>query len=168
MKSNSSNGLTTVLFIIYLIALCWILLFKLGVEFSYMENRRVNLTPFEPIMDLREIISNVLIFVPLGIYTGALFERWNFLKWLLFVVLITGIVESLQYVLAIGTFDTTDLITNTFGGIIGLLVFIAIRMACRNHATAQRVINVFAVIGTVLMIGLLVALKMDMLPVKYR
>ena len=60
--NNIINKVTTVLFIIYLIALFWILLFKLGVRFSYMENRSVNLIPFsEPLIsngkiDVGEII----------------------------------------------------------------------------------------------------------------
>jgi glycopeptide antibiotics resistance protein len=66
-ENNKTNKLTSVLFIIYLIVLFWILLFKLGVRFSYMENRNVNLIPFGKI-DVSETILNVVIFVPLGIY----------------------------------------------------------------------------------------------------
>src|SRR5688500_19137213 len=83
-ENNITNKLTNLLFIIYLIALFWILLFKLGVQFSYMGNRRVNLIPFsEPLIlngkiDVGEIILNVVIFVPLGIYAGVLFKRWTF------------------------------------------------------------------------------------------
>src|SRR6478609_5971067 len=88
--NNSLNKLTVALFVIYLIALVWILLFKLGVRFSYMENRSVNLIPFrEPLrlhgkIDAGEIIMNVVIFVPLGIYTGILFKKWIFLKTIFF------------------------------------------------------------------------------------
>ena len=84
--NNVTSRLTTVLLIIYLIALSWILLFKLGVQFSYMGNRRINLIPFsEPLIlngkiDVGEIILNAVIFVPLGIYAGILFERWIFGK----------------------------------------------------------------------------------------
>ena len=46
-KGNTiTNRLTTILFTVYLMALAWILLFKLGVKFSYMERRTVNLIPF--------------------------------------------------------------------------------------------------------------------------
>ena len=82
--NNNANKLTIVLFVIYLIVLIWILLFKLGVRFSYMEKRSVNLIPFsEPLrkngkIDFGEIIMNVVIFVPLGIYAGILFKRWIF------------------------------------------------------------------------------------------
>jgi len=71
--NNVANRITIILFISYLIALCWILLFKLGVRFSYMGNRRVNLIPFsEPLIlngkiDVGEIILNVVIFMPLGV-----------------------------------------------------------------------------------------------------
>ncbi|MGN6351827.1 MAG: VanZ family protein, partial [Parafilimonas sp.] len=67
------NKLTKTLFIIYLIALCWILLFKLGVQFSYMNNRSVNLIPFRNLLtsngkvDIGETVMNVIIFIPLGI-----------------------------------------------------------------------------------------------------
>jgi glycopeptide antibiotics resistance protein len=83
--NNVTNRLTTVLFTIYLIAICWILLFKLGVRFSYMEKRSVNLIPFsEPIILSGENILNVIIFVPLGLYAGVLFERMTFGKNFLF------------------------------------------------------------------------------------
>jgi glycopeptide antibiotics resistance protein len=81
--SNKSNKLINVLFVIYLIALFWIIVLKFNVPFSYMGNmRRINLIPFsEPLilngkLDFGEIILNVFIYVPLGIYAGILFKRW--------------------------------------------------------------------------------------------
>ena len=122
--NNPTNRLTTVLFIIYLIALYWILLFKLGVRFSYMGERRTNLVPFSELFILTsENILNVVIFVPLGIYAGILFEKWLFGKKLFFVFLLGLLVEGLQYILRVGAFDITDIITNTLGGIIGLMIF---------------------------------------------
>ena len=172
--NNVTNRLTTVLFIIYLIVLSWILLFKLGVRFSYMGNRRVNLIPFsEPLIlngkiDVGEIILNVVIFVPLGIYAGILFEKWIFGKKLFFFFLVSLIVEGLQFILAVGAFDITDIITNTLGGIIGLMIFAAIEKAFNNSVTAQKFINIIAATGTVLIILLLLLLKLNMLPVRYQ
>lgn len=164
-----TNRLTTVLFIIYLIAICWILLFKLGVHFSYMGKRSVNLIPFrEPLILTSENILNVVIFVPLGVYAGILFERWRVGKKLIFCFLLSLFVEGLQYILRIGAFDVTDIITNTLGGIIGLIVYKAIKRAANNSVKAQKFINIIAASGTVLMILLLVLLKMNMLPVRYQ
>ena len=172
--NNATNRLTTALFIIYLIALCWILLFKLGVRFSYMENRKVNLIPFgEPLsvngkIDPGEIIMNVVIFVPLGIYAGILFKRWTFGKNLFFFFLISLIVEALQFILRVGAFDITDTITNTLGGIIGLMIFKAIEKVFKNSVKAQKFINIIAVMGTVLMILFLLLLKTNNLWIKYQ
>ena len=166
--NNATNRLTTVLFIVYLIALYWILLLKLGVRFSYMGDRRANLIPFSAPFLTSENILNVVIFVPLGIYTGVLFERWVFENKLLFFFLLSLLVEGLQYILRIGAFDVTDIITNTLGGIIGLMIFKAIEKAFRNNVKAQKFINKIAATGTLLMILFLVLLKINMLPLRYQ
>lgn len=168
-ESSSANRLTNALFIIYLAALVWILVFKLGVRFSYMGSRRVNLIPFrEPLTLSGEIVLNVLIFVPLGLYAGVLFQKWIFTKKILLFVLVSLLIEGLEYILSIGAFDSTDVITNTSGGIIGLMIFKVIESVSSNNFTAQKFINIIAGIGTVLMTLLLVLLKLNMLPVKYQ
>jgi len=167
--NNITNRVTTVLFIIYLIALYWILLLKLGVQFSYIKNRSANLVPFNesPILT-GENILNVVIFVPLGIYAGILFKRWIFTKKILFFFSLSLLVEVLQYIFRLGIFDVTDIITNTFGGVIGLILFKAIEKAFNDNLKAQKFINNIAATGTILMILLLVLLKMNMLPVRYQ
>ena len=169
LRSNAANRLTTVLFIIYLIVICWILLFKLGVRFSYMGGRSVNLIPFnEPEILTGENVLNVVIFIPLGIYAGILFEAWHFLKKLLFLFLVSLIVEGLQYLMRIGAFDATDLITNTVGGVIGLIMYTGFESVFRNRLKTQKIINIIAAAGSVVVILLLVLLKMNMLPVRYQ
>ena len=167
--NNIADRLTTGLFVIYLMALCWILLFKLGVHFSYMGKRSVNLIPFNGAFVLKsENILNVVVFVPLGIYAGILFEKWIFGKKLLLFFFLSSIIEGLQYILRIGAFDVTDLITNTFGGIIGLMIVETIQKAFNNRMKAQKFINISAATGTIVMLLLLVLLKMNMLPVRYQ
>ena len=166
---NGRNRLTILLFIIYLIVIAWILLFKLGVHFSNIGKRNLNLIPFNGRLILNsENISNIVIFVPLGLYAGILFERWSFGKKILFFLLLSFIVEALQYILRIGVSDVTDIITNTIGGVIGLLLFKAIDKAFKNRIKAQKFINIIAAAGTFLMILLLVLLKMNILPIKYQ
>lgn len=165
-----ANKLTSVLFIIYLIALFWIILFKFNMQFSYMGNvRSVNLIPFnQPLVlngkiSFAEMILNIVIFVPLGIYAGALFERWTVRKQLFFVFMVSLIIEALQFILILGAFDITDIITNTLGGIIGLMIFKGLRKAFGNSVKTQRFINIIAIIGTVFMISLLLFLKINKL-----
>jgi glycopeptide antibiotics resistance protein len=166
-ENNKTNKLTNALFIIYLIVLFWILLFKLGVRFSYMGNRNVNLIPFGKI-DVSEIILNVVIFVPLGIYAGVLFKRWSFVKKLFFFFAISLMFEGLQFILRVGAFDITDIITNVLGGIIGSLIFEAIEKLFNNSVRSRKFITIIAAIGTVLMISLLLLLKLNMLPIRYQ
>jgi glycopeptide antibiotics resistance protein len=165
-----TNKLTSALFIIYLFALFWIILFKFNIQFSYMGNiRSVNLIPFnEPLVlngkiSLAEMVLNIIIFMPLGIYAGILFEKWTIKKQLVFVFLISLIIEVLQFILILGAFDVTDIINNTLGGTIGLVIFRGIEKAFKNRAKAQRFINIIATIGTVLMISLLLFLKINKL-----
>lgn len=166
--NNAANRLTTTLFIIYLIALYWILLLKLGVRFSYMGSRRTNLIPFsEHVLLNSQNILNVIIFVPLGIYLGILFERWIFAKTLFFVFFVSLIVEVLQYILRLGAFDVTDIITNTLGGSIGIMILKAIEKVFNNSGKTKKLVNIIAATGTIIMILLLVLLKKNMLPIKY-
>jgi glycopeptide antibiotics resistance protein len=134
-----------------------------------MLNRRANLIPFsEHLILTSENILNVVIFVPLGIYAEILFERWLFGKKLLFFFLVSLLVEGLQYVFRLGAFDVTDIMTNTLGGVIGLMIFKAIEKAFNSSGKGQKFINKIAATGTVLMILLLVLLKMNMLPLRYQ
>jgi glycopeptide antibiotics resistance protein len=174
-KNNTSdNKLTIVLFVIYGFALCWILLFKMGVQFSYMENRLVNFIPFlEPLtshgkVDYAEIIMNVVIFVPLGIYTGILFCRWSFGRSIFFFFLISLLIEALQFILRIGALDSTDIITNTLGGIIGHTLLKAIGKMFGDSVKAQKFINTVATIGTVIMILFLFLLRTGNLWIRYQ
>ena len=139
-----------------------------------MGNRQVNLIPFnEPLIkngkiDFGEIIMNVIIFLPLGIYAGILFKKWNFGKNVLFFFLTSLFVEALQFILGAGAFDSTDTITNTIGGIIGLMIFKAIEKVFKNSVKAQKFINITAAIGTVFMILMLLLLKTNNLRIKYQ
>lgn len=175
MEDTKTNKLTNVLFVIYLIALFWILLFKLGVHFSNMGNSRsINLIPFRESLilngkiDFAEMIMNVVIFVPLGIYAGIVFKRWLTGKQLFLFFLISLIIEGSQYILALGVFDITDIINNTLGGIIGLMIYKGIEKAFKNRDKAQKFINILATIGTFLMILFLFLLKTNNLGIRYQ
>jgi glycopeptide antibiotics resistance protein len=173
-SSNRANRFTKALLIVYLLVLFWILLLKLGVQFSYMGSRSVNLVPFSQALsshgriDLSEIILNVIIFIPLGVYACILFKRWTWINKLAFIFFISFLIECLQYILKVGAFDITDIITNSFGGIIGVLLFIAVERAFNNSGKTQKFINIIAATGTVIMILLLLLLKLNMLPIRYQ
>ncbi|MFN8344385.1 MAG: VanZ family protein [Spirosomataceae bacterium] len=170
--TTAANKLTGALFIIYLGALFWIIVLKLNISFAYNGKAgNVNLIPFhEPVLlngkvGYGEMILNVLIFIPLGLYAGILFKKLSTGKKILSFFTVSLLCEVLQFALKIGAFDITDLITNTFGGIIGWVLFKATEKGFKNTAKAQKFINIIATLGTVLLLSLLLYLKINKRPV---
>lgn len=153
---------TKLLFAIYLIALVWIILFKLRLSFEdlgYM--RSINLIPFNESLvlnnklDFSEIIMNVIIFMPLGIYIGILCPKWSTGRKIFQFFLVSLLFEIFQYILGVGASDITDIINNTVGGIVGLLIYHGIVKIFKDQLRAQKFINVLAGIGTTLMVVVL-------------
>lgn len=161
-EKNKANKVTIILFIIYLIAVFEIIVFKLELPFSnigYLRN--INLIPFHESLvvngkiDFSEIIMNLVIFVPLGIYVEILFSKWSTAKKFLLFFVISLICEVVQFIFAVGASDITDIIDNTLGGIIGFLIFKVIDKLFNNRDKAHKFVNLIATIGTVLMLLLL-------------
>jgi glycopeptide antibiotics resistance protein len=170
----SPDRWTRVLAMVYLLVVVWVLLFKLGVQFSYMDERRVNLVPFRQVLtgqgrlDLAETLLNILIFVPLGLYAAILFRRWTLGARIVFVLLASVLLEGLQFAARIGAFDATDLINNWIGGLLGLFLFMLTEKILGKSERAQKIVNILATVATVLVIGLLVLIKLGMGPIRYQ
>lgn len=150
------NLLLKILFIIYLLAMTWIILFKMSFSFDILSSdRNINLIPFQASVIvnghilLSEIIDNVIIFIPFGIYVSSLFPNFSIIKKTSMIVSLSVIYESLQYILAIGATDITDVITNSFGGIIGLFVYFVIRKLFKTEKKALTFVTVCAGFFTV-------------------
>lgn len=170
MFKTSANTITRILSLLYLLLLIWILVFKMGVRFSYMDERSVNLIPFgaskarNGSFGTAEVILNMLIFVPVGVYAAALGWRLG----LLLVFLLSFVLELVQYLFRIGAFDITDIITNTVGGAMGYILFLGARRLLGSHARTQNWLNAVAIPITLVFIVLLVLLRLGMLPIRYQ
>ena len=66
-----------------------------------------------------EILANVWLFIPLGAILYKLFHMWEMIA---LPVVITLLIETTQLILDIGAFELSDLIANTLGGVIGIMV----------------------------------------------
>ena len=159
MKQN--RKLTKVLLMVYLLALTWIILFKLQMDFSNLRDmnyRSVNLIPFagSGIVDVSEILLNVAAFVPFGIYVSMLKPDGGFWKKVLPIFCVSLFYEVMQYVLAIGGSDITDLIGNTLGGVAGIGVFAGLYRLFGKKII--KILNILALIGTVAAVAFLVLL----------
>lgn len=141
-----NKKLTFVLFIIYLAALIWLVLFKLQFSFDQIDRVRViNMIPLN-MYDFSDVDNNIRIFVPLGIYICMLKSKWSFMKKMIPMMGLTLAFEITQFVLAIGRSDITDILANTLGGAIGI-VFYELLFKILKHRT-NKILNLLALVVT--------------------
>lgn len=133
-KSKSQKILSGVVFGVYFALLVWLVLFKLHINIVEVSHvRTLNLIPFrfdmeaEISVQLKEVLYNVLVFIPLGVYVNMYRHPWFFWKKIIPCLSVSFLFELLQFVFALGVSDITDLITNTLGGIIGILLYALFR-----------------------------------------
>lgn len=157
-----SEKLTKVLLLIYLIILSWIILCKMQLDISLLKNtnyRNINLIPFAGSLitnnriNISEIILNVIVFFPFGLYISMLNEEWKLIKKITPIFIVSLAFETLQYIFAIGGSDITDLIGNTLGGIIGICIFLGLSKLLKDKTI--RIINILALIGTIIVVAFL-------------
>ena len=158
MKDSRQHNLTKILFIGYTLILVWILLFKMSFSLDELyKSRSINIIPFmgsvivNGRIDISEIINNIIVFVPVGIYICMLKENWSILRKISVGFFISLGIEVLQFILAIGATDITDLIGNTLGGIIGIGVFYLFSKVFKNKT--NNIINTLALIATILLLA---------------
>jgi glycopeptide antibiotics resistance protein len=113
----------------YFYALLKIVLFKYGFT---SEVRSINLSPFTFLnmfsdgtaydVALKNILGNIAIFIPLGIFCAYILHEKKGIA----VVICFGVslvFEIIQYVTGSGAADIDDIILNTVGGIIGVVLY---------------------------------------------
>ena len=153
---------THILFTIYIFLVIWIILFKLSVSIEQLPHfRSINLIPFyypnKTGYQIREILDNVIIFIPFGIYLKTLninSSRTVFLGFLLSLSL-----ELSQYIFCMGASDITDLITNTTGALVGVGLYYLLKKIFKEKTNKN--ILVLASIVTILFVSLIVVILVN-------
>lgn len=155
MNSKQNRNFTIILLCMYGLILTWIVLLKASPvsELRYLPcERTLNLIPFhydtEVGTHLEEVVLNVLVFVPLGLFLVMLgMKAW---KAILIGLCLSFVFETLQFALAIGAADVTDLITNTAGTAIGACAYLPLRRVCKRTDRLNRTLNAILCSATVL------------------
>jgi glycopeptide antibiotics resistance protein len=155
LKLQKQNTLTIALFIVYILLLTGIILFKLPFYSGKISDglRVINLIPFQGSFDkngvilFREIIDNILLFIPLGIYICMLKSKWPFMKKALPAIGLSLTFEVIQFIFAIGRSDITDVLGNMLGGVIGIGIYVLLSKIFKNRTV--KVVNVFALAVTI-------------------
>lgn len=167
-KRKRLKAIVSVLFVLYLVILVWVILFKLQFTLSDIDHiRSVNLIPFHystsvgEQFHIREVRDNVLIFIPFGILLSMLTPRMKLRNKILIILGTSLVLETMQYVLTIGSTDITDLITNVSGGIIGIILYTLLLKVVKDKQKTDTVISVVAGIVVVLFLGLMAVLLLS-------
>ena len=153
---------THILFTIYLFLVIWIILFKLSVSIDQLPHfRSINLIPFyypnKTTYQIREVLDNLIIFIPFGLYLKTLntnSDRTIFLGFLLSLSL-----ELSQYIFCIGASDITDLITNTTGAFIGVGLYYLLKKIFKEKT--NKIILALAAIVTILFVSLIIIILIN-------
>jgi glycopeptide antibiotics resistance protein len=163
IKSERPGALPIVLFAIYALLLVGVILFKFPFNYQLTNNgRELNLIPFEGSFashrfGLGEVIENVLIFIPLGVYLSLLRRGWSVGRRILAIAVTSAVFETIQFAFAIGRADITDVLENTAGGIVGIGIFaLAARILGRR---TNRVLTIAALVVTVVAVAFFTFLK---------
>jgi glycopeptide antibiotics resistance protein len=135
--------LLVALFVVYLLLLTWIVIWKLEVPWigeAWSLPRPIKLVPFLASGDAGasnpvEVIANILFFVPFGLYLGLLAPSW---RWWMATAVFVGaslVLEITQHLISVGSFDISDVISNTAGGLAGLGLLALARRRLQTRAT---------------------------------
>ncbi|WP_287825282.1 VanZ family protein [Clostridium sp.] len=144
-------------FICYILLLIKILLLS---RISHSEFRSINLIPFHSIMEyisgssaniktfaFGNVVGNIVIFIPLGIYFPLFKNDKRVITNLLFIFIVSLFVEIIQGLLGIGVSDIDDIILNCFGGLIGILGYKFLLFILRDEKKVHTVITILSAIG---------------------
>ena len=141
-KSTGIRAFAVVLFIIYFVVLFYFLFFSEEMGRTYLEREyHYNLVPFHEIKRfiqyyevlgmpavLLNLAGNVAAFVPFGFFLPVFVERCRkFLNTTFYSFELSLLVELIQLISKVGSFDVDDIILNTIGGAIGYIVYKIVR-----------------------------------------
>lgn len=146
---KNSKKICAVLFIIYIISLVYFVFFAeiLG-RLDVVDRFRYNIEPFKEILRFIKyydqvglkavfvnVVGNVAVFVPFGYFVG-IFEKEPKVMWkgIALALAFSVSIELIQLVAKVGICDVDDVILNTLGGAIGIILYrIIYALAAKNN-----------------------------------
>ena len=150
MKKKIVNTLFYIGIVFYVLFLSWNILFKYVSPVEMFSSTReyyrsINIVPFIDVLNdnfnIMEIVGNIILFIPLGIYMG-IFNRGKLSKNIINILVISTFFEVSQYIFALGATDVTDICTNTTGGIIGILIYFSIKKLLKYDNKVKNFVTV--------------------------
>ncbi len=152
--------MTSILLILYCLFLVWIILFKLSFSATELHAligvKSINLIPFHyedavsTRLHLSEVLNNLLIFIPFGLYLKMLgvSNKKNILCAFAFSLLM----ESCQFAFRMGAADITDLLGNTLGAVLGVYAYAALCKLCKSKQRLDKTLRILSLIATTIFV----------------
>ncbi len=149
-KKRDTRGrfFAVLLFLLYFAILFYFLFFSEKMGRTYTERSyHYNLVPLAEIKRflqywevlgvkavLLNLAGNVVAFMPFGFFLPVFSKRCHvFLNTLLYSFELSLLVELIQLITKVGTFDVDDILLNTLGGALGFLVYMIGAKMTRRH-----------------------------------
>lgn len=107
-RAARQHAANNVMLAVYLLFLVWAILWKCRMPFIGGTERAINLIPFSGNAGYEKLF-NLVLFVPLGFYVAVIAKKHGVIKQILTVLAVSLVFEILQYILAIGSSDTTGI-----------------------------------------------------------
>ncbi|MCS7462997.1 VanZ family protein [Paenibacillus doosanensis] len=138
-------------------------------------DRSINLIPFHSIKEyifsssvtiknfaFANVGGNIIIFIPLGTYVSLFKNNKRVLTNLLFIFLVSLLIEIIQGILGIGASDIDDIILNGLGGLIGILGYKFLLFVLRNEKKVSTAITILSAIGLPVILYLLFMVRLHL------
>ncbi|MCI8331026.1 MAG: VanZ family protein [Bacilli bacterium] len=144
-----------ILFIIYIICLIDIFLFKINIPPQTGIYEEINLIPFygENFKILSSLLQ-IIAFIPFGIYLGLISKRKSSESVAIGFIFII-ILETSKHILGTGVLDITNIITNTLGVYLGKISYL-LTSKIMEKEKLDKIITITASICTICLITLLI------------
>lgn len=167
MRKFNSFMLFSIFLLLYVLLCSYALIFKYVSPLELFSSNReyirsTNIIPFHtigsylsgglnvsPIIAASNILGNIILFVPLGIYLQLLKKSKKIWTSTLIVFFITFFVEMFQLIFGLGAADIDDVILNCLGGLIGILIY---RGLCALLKDEEKVRTATVILGFIVIL----------------
>ncbi|MPW24250.1 VanZ family protein [Alkalibaculum sp. M08DMB] len=154
--------------IVYVLLMLFIIIFKsLSSPLdlftgNHPDYRSVNLIPFKDIwistvsegVNKSNIIGNIILFIPFSIFIRTIRTNMKngLVKSIGIVFIVSIIIEIIQFVFSIGVSDINDVILNTFGGMVGSIIYSTLSKFIKKNTLKSFVAIVSSLIAFIMLI----------------
>ena len=131
------------------------------VFFARDARRSINLIPFDMIAEqgfTLNVYGNILMFVPLGLYFANFMKQFHFRKVFGAIIGTSLSIEVLQYIFKRGASDIDDLLLNTVGGLIGIVIYLVFKVMFKSKERVHVAISILSIVVGIPVILLVIIL----------